>query len=141
VISPAGDCYTSSGPDCAKAYVISSVPGSKPRLLVQRVGGLKTWSPDSKAIVTTRSLSEDEDALVRIDVATGEETTLARGGFWGWSISPDGRRIVFAREQGLDPHSDVGAKIDLYVTDLDGRGEATRLTDTGDGWDPVWGPK
>jgi dipeptidyl aminopeptidase/acylaminoacyl peptidase len=136
-----GDCYTSSGRDCAKGYVVSSVPGAKPRLLAQRIGWPKSWSPDSKAIVTTQSMTEDEDALVRFDVANGEETTLARGRFWGWSISPDGKRIVFAREQGPDPGGAVGVKIDLYVTDLNGHGEARRLTDTGDGWYPVWGPK
>jgi Tol biopolymer transport system component len=134
-----GDCYTSSGRDCAKGYVVSSVPGAKPRLLAKRIGWPKTWSPDSKAIVTTQSISEDEDALVRFDVANGEETSLARGRFWGWSISPDGKRIVFAREQGPDPGGAVGVKIDLYVTDLNGHGEARRLTDTGDGWYPVWG--
>jgi WD40-like Beta Propeller Repeat len=147
VISPDGklvayevECYTSSSRDCDKAYVVSTVPGAKPRLLAQRIGSM-TWSPDSGTIVATRSLSEDADALFRIDVATGEETTLARGGFWGWSVSPDGTRIVFAREQGEDSGSVAGVKIDLYVTDLDGRAGAKQITDTGDAWYPVWGPK
>ncbi len=147
VISPDGkwvaygvDCYA-SGTSCAKAFVVSNEPGAKSRLLAERMGWTKTWSPDSKAIVATRPLSEAVDALVRIDVASGEAATLARGQFWGWSFSPAGRRIVFALVHGSDPRSVTGEKVDLYVTDLDGRGDPTQLTDTGESMYPVWGPK
>ncbi len=75
-----------------------------------------------------------------IDVASGEEVTLARAAqFFGWSFSPDGERVVFARA-GRTADGYLSEDIDLLVTAGDG-GETSRITETGDSSDPVWGPK
>jgi hypothetical protein len=143
VISPDGkwvayvaECFLPGSSDCGKAYVVSTEPGEKPRLIAQGVGWTKTWSPDSEAIVV-----EAENALIRIDVESGEKATLARGQFWGWSLSPDGKQIVYARRHELSSEHFGGQKIDLFVASVDGSAEAKRITDTGDSAFPVWGPK
>jgi Tol biopolymer transport system component len=147
-ISPDGKWVAYSGGLCEAASscsdtldVVSTAAGAKPRQLGALPGWPMTWSPDSKAIVTARALSDTEDRLVRIDLATGKEVTLARGRFWGWSFSPDGKRIVFARAHGQAPGNFVFPIIDLYVTGVDGHGDPRPITDTGDSAYPVWGPK
>src|SRR5205823_1772541 len=83
---------------------------------------------------------DEEDELVSIDVASGEEVTLARAAqFFGWSFSPDGERIVFARaDRSADGY--ISEDVDLFVTAADGGG-TRRITETGDSTHPVWGPK
>ena len=128
--------------DCSKTNIVSTKPGHKAHALKAEVGWPARWSPDSTLLVTTLSGDGDAaDELVTIDVASGEEATLARGDFWGWSISPDGERIVFALAHGEAPENGVFPTIDLYVTDLDGGGDPKPITNTGDSAYPVWGPK
>jgi hypothetical protein len=77
---------------------------------------------------------------VSIDVATGEEATLARAAqFFGWSFSPDGERVVFARV-GRTEEAYFSEDIDLFVTAADGSETSRRITQTGDSSYPVWGP-
>jgi Tol biopolymer transport system component len=135
-----------SASDFACTYVISTL-GGKPRLLsTRRLDEAITWSPTSERIGSISAFGGHEydggedDELVSIDVASGEEVTLARAPqFFGWSFSPDGERVVFARvsrtEEGY-----FSEDIDLFVTAADG-GEIRRITETGDSSDPVWGPK
>lgn len=144
VISPdgkwvaySGTCPEPDAPGCDQAYVVSTAMGEEPRLFAKGVGGTMTWSPDSERIVTSRSLS---DELVSIDVASGKAVQLAKGKFWGWSVSPDGKEIVFARTENPDAELVLGTEVNLFVTRLEG-GEAKRITDTGDAAEPVWGPK
>ena len=74
-----------------------------------------------------------------IDVESGEEVTLARAAqFFGWSFSPDGERVVFARV-GRTADGYFSEDVDLFVTAADG-GETRRVTATGDSSYPVWGP-
>jgi Tol biopolymer transport system component len=153
VISPDGRLVAYSGlsfcsepelPGC-DLYVVSTSGGEKPRLLAKGFGGTMLWwsgggimwSPDSKRIITSRSSSED---LVSIDVTSGKELELAKGSFLGWSLSPDGKQIVFARHENPDADWLSGTGVDLFVVGLNG-GEAKRITDTGDATKPVWGPK
>lgn len=151
VISPDGkwiayavDCFKPGLSDCDEAYVVSTEPGGEePRLIAEGTGWTKAWSPDSKAIVAIRSLGEREvpDWLVRIDLASGDEVTLARGQFWGWSFSPDGKQIVYASGHELSSEHFAGQRIDLFTVSADGSGDAKRITDTGDSAYPIWGPK
>jgi hypothetical protein len=142
--SGVGYCPEPDAPGC-DLYVVSTSGGEKPRLLAKGFGGTMkwwsgggiTWSSDSKRIITSRSSSED---LVRIDVANGKEVELAKGNFLGWSLSPDGKQIVFARHENPDADWLLGTGVDLFVIGLDG-GEAKRITDSGDATKPVWGPK
>jgi hypothetical protein len=140
-VAYAPPCEGSSS-DCDETYIVSTKPGAEPRPLMAQVGWPARWSPDSTRIVTTLSLDGDTvDELVTIDVASGKEVTLARGDFWGWSISPDGKRVVFARAHGEASDEGVFPAIDLYVTELDGGDDPKPVTNTGDSAYPVWGPK
>ena len=130
----------SSSTGCDRTDVVSTAPGATARALSVPSGWPSRWTPDSTRIVTTVA-DDPEDELVSADVASGKEVTLARGQFRGWSISPDGTKIVFALAHGQSSQNDVFPRVDLYVTDLDGRGDPTAITGTGDSAYPVWGPK
>ena len=143
VLSPDGklvayfaDCRASK---LGCTYVVST-SGGKPRVLsTRRLDEWITWSPTSERIAST-SGGDEEDELVSIDVASGEDVTLARAAqFFGWSFSPDGERVVFARA-GRTADGYISDEIDLFVTAADGAGETRRITETGDSSDPVWGP-
>jgi hypothetical protein len=127
-------------------YVIST-SGGKPRLLsTRRLDEAITWSPTSKKVASISAFGgrmhqqgNEEDELVSIDVATGEEVTMARAAqFFGWSFSPDGDRAVFARADRT-AEGYISENVDLFVTTADGR-ETRRITETGDSSQPVWGP-
>jgi Tol biopolymer transport system component len=128
-------------------YVVST-SGGKPRLLsTRRLDEAITWSPTSERIGSISAFGgreyqqgDAEDELVSIDVASGEEVTLARAAqFFGWSFSPGGERVVFARV-GRTADGYFSDDVDLFVTAVD-EGETSRITETGDSSYPVWGPK
>jgi Tol biopolymer transport system component len=151
VLSPDGklvayfaDCRASN---LGCTYVVST-SGGKPRVLsTRRLDEPITWSPTSERVASISAFGgreyqqgDEEDELVSIDVATGEEVTLARAAqFFGWSLSPDGERVVFARA-GRTEEGYISEDVDLFVTTADG-GETRRITQTGDNSNPVWGPK
>jgi len=122
-----------------------SVSRGKSRLLARGSYEEFSWSRDSDRIAGARLLNEQEfdEALLTIDVPSGDNVTLAEGDLYGWSFSPDGKQIVFAfaREPSLEGFD--SEKIDLFVANSDGGGESElrRITDTGDSGYPVWGPK
>jgi Tol biopolymer transport system component len=151
VLSPDGklvayfaDCRASN---LGCTYVVST-SGGKPRLLsARRLDEAITWSPTSERVASISAFGgreyqqgDEKDELVSIDVASGEELTLARAAqFFGWSFSPDGERVVFARaDRNADGY--LSEDIDLFVTAADG-GETSRITLTGDTSYPVWGPR
>ena len=131
-----GDCAERNNPTCDSTYLVSTA-AEKPHRLPHGISGTVEWSPDSKRIVGGGFSGDD---LVSIDVARGTEVELAKGKFWGWSLSPDGKQIVFARLDDPNGEPVLGTKVNLFVTRLDG-GEAKRITHTGDAAEPVWGPK
>lgn len=126
--------------NCSTAFVVATEARAEPRLLGVGLGGTIRWTSDSKRLVVEVSSSEDLRELVTIDVESGKVTRLAKGRFWGWSISPDGKQVVFALAGVEDADSVLGTKADLFVERLSG-GKADRITATGDASDPVWGPK
>jgi len=119
---------------CSGTYVVST-SGGTPRRLSRDAQTFpprtRTWSPDSKRLVLWRGTSSGAP-LVAIDVSTGNESVLAKGGIGSWSFSPDGRRIVFARAR-------TDGKVNLFVAGADGA-DAKQITETGDAAEPVWGP-
>lgn len=151
VISPDGkwiayfaDCSAS---DLGCTYIVPT-SGGKPRLLsTRRLDEAITWSPTSERVGSISAFGGhayqqggDDDELVSIDVASGEEVTLARASqFFGWSFSPEGDRVVFARVERTE-EGYFSEDIDLFVAAADGS-ETRRITQTGDSSDPVWGPK
>jgi len=114
--------------------------GGKPRELAGGIYADFRWSPDSERIAASQASLPANVALVTIDVASGDKAVLAKGGLWGWSFSPDGTQIVFARLEDPDAEPVLGTEVDLFVAGVEG-GDAKRVTDTGDAAEPVWGPK
>jgi hypothetical protein len=81
------------------------------------------WSPDSRAILAER----EDGRIVRVDLATGEQRTVAKGYDPAWS--PDGRWIAFTRWEG----GGKGFVSTLRVARIDGSGERALFTDQ-EGW-------
>ena len=147
-LSPDGKWVAYLDDSVGNLYLVPTA-GGKPELLARGLYTQPAWSPDSQRIAAR--LESDEggpegpprgsERLVSIDVASGKEATLMRGdSAWGWSFSPDGKRIVYGMSHGSNPEHFSGSNIDLFVSDRDG-GEAEQITDTGDNGYPVWGPK
>jgi hypothetical protein len=128
---------------------LAPTAGGKPKLLARGLYTQPAWSPDSERIAARLESDEVSDQgpprgsekLVSIDVASGKEATLTHGdSAWGWSFSPDGKRIVYGMSRGSSPDHFNGSNIDLFISGRDG-GDAKQITDTGDNGYPVWGPK
>jgi Tol biopolymer transport system component len=94
-----------------------------------------TFSPDSKTIAALRGPEIGKLKLVLIDVASGSERVVATGFFSGFSFSPEGDELVYARAN----NDDFPAPSDLYRVSASG-GKATRLTQDHASLDPLWGP-
>jgi Tol biopolymer transport system component len=92
-----------------QAVVIRSMDTDEEREI--RIGERKIewsgirWTPDGKAIVVTASEAGKGRELIRIDVKTGQVTSLmpltARARF---ELSPDGNTIFYVRSPGLVAH-------------------------------------
>jgi Tol biopolymer transport system component len=99
------------------------------------------WSPDSRYVAVWLQ----GDAIKRVpagsglailDTTTGTLKTIATGGIYGASFSPEGDTLVFARSRS----ENYTAPVDLYTVSATGAGLA-RLTSGGRSLNPVWGPK
>jgi len=134
-VTYSGECAESNSSACDTLYIVSTTNADEPRRLSTVVGGAITWSPDSKRI-----LGESMGKLLSIEVVSGKAVEVAEGAFSGWSISPDGDKIVFARDEKPDGDLVSGLDVDLFVSDLNG-GEPKQITKTHNAADPVWGPK
>jgi Tol biopolymer transport system component len=108
--------------------------GGESRLLLKPVWYSFVFSPDSKTIAAVSGKEVGQKRLVLIDVASGAVRTVAHGQFSGFSFSPDGTMLVFARapKDAYPPHSD------LLVVPVAG-GLPTVLTTNHRSVDPVWG--
>ena len=67
------------------------------------------FSPDSRTIAAISGKEVGQKRLVLIDVASGKTRTVAHGQFSGFSFSPDGSTLVFARalKDSYPPRSDL----------------------------------
>lgn len=96
--------------------------------------------PDGKAILIQRQTASGA-ALVRLDLATMQQTVLAEGtrpdDLGGARWSPDGTQVVFNAAPADDPSSQR-----LFIVNADGTG-ARQITDAPGTWydiDPSWSP-
>jgi len=94
-----------------------------------------TFSPDSKTIAALRGPEIGKRKLVVIDIAAGSQRVVATGFFSGFSFSPEGDELVFARAA----NDDFPTPSDLYRVSTSG-GKAARLTRDHVSLDPLWGP-
>jgi len=92
---------------------------------------LQTWSDDGSTLFYTWAATDHwERGLERLDVATGETTTLMRDDnvYGSWNISDDGTTIVYTMSDGDRPD-------DIFVRD--GAGDTRRLTSSNPQLDDV----
>lgn len=81
------------------------------------------FSPDSTTIAALRGGELGNRKLVLIDVATGVQRVVASGYFAGFSFSPDGTEIVYARAS----KEDFPPPADIYRASVSG-GKSVALT-------------
>ena len=81
-------------------WIVAS-SGGRPRLL-SRGTGAPVWSPDSARVAAFQPLTPRSAALLSIDITTGTARTVARGSIHGWSFSPSGDEIAYARGNWSD---------------------------------------
>lgn len=109
------------------ALFVIATAGGKPRLLA-RSTSYPSWSPRSDRIVALR-----RNALVSLDL-DGDVRVLERDpAMAGWSVSPDGRWVVYAKAR---QHTKCDS--DLFVVRATG-GDERRIT-RGRDILPIWGP-
>ena len=120
-------------------YVIEA-RGGRPRLLARKTDTL-VWFPDSDSVVVGQGISTltFTEALLSIDVDGGRRVELARGALYGWSVSPSGEEVVYARAAAPSAWGLYREEVDLYVVRAKG-GAQQRLTADGRSGFPVWGP-
>jgi hypothetical protein len=121
-------CLQGSG--ALNLFVVAARGGE--RRLLGRAVFPASWSPRSDRLVGRRG-----NALVSIALDSAELTELRRGAFEGWSFSPGGDRVVYARMRPPSPGSCDEAS-DLYTQPTAG-GPRRRVTHDGRATNPVWG--
>jgi WD40-like Beta Propeller Repeat len=126
-VSPDGRWVAFLGCDGALCLRLVSTAGGKSRLLARNSGPAR-WSPRSDRIVALRG-----DALAAFDLA-GHTTVLVPKFSGEWSISPDGRLVVYTRPR---PHSRCATE--LVIVGIDGRDR--HVIARGRDFRPVWGPQ
>ena len=119
-------------------YVLSVHGGRARRLTSERLRP-QAWSPDGTTLIATRAAPLSVLELDAVDTATGKVRIVASGSLYGFSFSPDGDKLVYAKAPVATGQGPCGDQFDLYVTKISG-GKATRLTHDGVSAFPVWGP-
>jgi Tol biopolymer transport system component len=116
-------CQTGNAPF---ALFLIATSGATPRLLARSMA-YPTWSPRSDRIVALR-----KNTLVSIDLEGNSQVLEKNPATAGWSFSPDGKWIVYAK---VRQHTKCAS--DLFIVHASG-GEERRLTRGRDIF-PVWG--
>jgi Tol biopolymer transport system component len=100
------------------------------------------WSPNSEWLAALRGPELGKRKLVLIDAATGAQRVLDAGFFSGFSFSPDGGRLVYAKAAA----EDFPPRSDLYRIELLPPGAVSvravvphRLTEDHRSSYPLWG--
>jgi hypothetical protein len=102
------------------------------------------WSPDSSLIAALRGPELGKRKLVLIDVATGAQRVVAHGFFSGFSFSPSGAELAYAKagSEKFPPHSDIFSVQFVPPGAVSVAAEQTvRLTRDHNSSFPLWGPQ
>jgi dipeptidyl aminopeptidase/acylaminoacyl peptidase len=147
-VSPDGDwvAYQQLGPKNSLELKLVSATGGESRTLM--VGWREpfslAWSPAADMVAVLRGPELGKRNLVVIDVATGRQRVIAQGFFSGFSFSPAGNELVYAKagSEKFPPRSDV------FRTEVPPPGvvnvqapQTYRLTKDHRSSFPLWGPQ
>lgn len=138
--------YLHQGAKNAQELKVAPVEGGPSRTVMVgfREPFYLEWSPDSTMLLAERGPELGKRKLVLIDVAKGAQEVLAKGFFSGFSFSPQGGQLVFAKAktEKFPPRSD------LYRVDLIPPGSPSllpvvphQITSDHRASYPLWGPK
>ena len=94
VVSPDGRTVAIGRTD--GIHLVSS-DGKRDHHLTSAVLNPQAWSPDGKRLVAGVA------KLAVVDVDSGGVRVLAHGAFYGFGLSPDGRRLIYARAPRESP--------------------------------------
>src|SRR5215211_2422190 len=147
-VSPDGNwvAYLHQGAKTAQELKLAPVAGGPSRTLMTgfREPFYLEWSPDSTRLAAERGTEIGKRKLVVIDVASGAQQIVAQGFFSGFSFSPSGFELVYAKagSENFPPRSD------LFRTETPPPGvvnvqapQTYRLTVDHRSSYPVWGPQ
>jgi Tol biopolymer transport system component len=139
-VSPDGKqvVYLHEGKSRVQELNVAPATGGAGRTLMRnwRNSFYLAFSPDSSKIAALRGPEVGTQKLVVIDLSTGTQRVVAGGTFSGFSFSPDGEEIVYARA----PRENFPLRSDLYRVSAAG-GKPRRLTKDHRSQDPLWGPQ
>ena len=124
-LAPRQRCQMGNAPF---ALFLVDTSGGKPRLLA-RSTSYPSWSPRSDRIVALR-----KNTLVSLDLNGNLEILEENPAIAGWSFSPDGKWVVYAKAR-----QQTKCASDLFIVRANGGGEDRRVTRGRDIF-PVWGP-
>jgi hypothetical protein len=146
-VSPDGNwvAYLHQGPKNAQELKLAPAAGGSSRTLM--VGWREpfslAWSPDSTRVAALRGSELGKRKLVVIDIATGAQQIVAQGFFSGFSFSPSGLELVYAKadSEKFPPRSDVfrTETPPLGVVNVQAP-QTYRLTKDHNSSYPLWGP-
>jgi dipeptidyl aminopeptidase/acylaminoacyl peptidase len=146
-VSPDGQTiaylHEGSGSGHSQELMVAPAAGGASRTLM--VGWQDTFylafSPDSQTIAALRGPELGARKLVLIDVASGAQRTVASGYFSGFSFSPDGSELVYAKagSEKYPPHSDV-YRFEIPIGQSIRFVPPVRITHDRNSQDPLWGP-
>ena len=138
-ISPDGAsvAYFHEGPGHAAELKLAPVSGGAGKTLLPawRETFYLAFSPDSATIAALSGAELGKRKLVLITVATGAQKVIASGYFSGFSFSPAGDELVYAKANT----ENYPAKSDVYRVPTAG-GKPVALTQDHKSTDPLWGP-
>jgi Tol biopolymer transport system component len=139
-VSPDGKtiAYQQEGPGHSQDLMLAPAEGGASRSVLAglRDGFNLAFSPDSNTIAALRGPELGKRKLVLVDVVSGTLLrTVASGYFSGFSFSPDGTELVYAKanSEKFPPLSDV------YTAPTAG-GKSVQLTKDHISQTPLWGP-
>jgi Tol biopolymer transport system component len=129
--------YFHEGPGHAAELKLAPVSGGAGKTVLNgwRETFYLAFSPDSQTIAALSGPELGKRKLVLVTVATGAQKTIASGYFSGFSFSPDGTELVYAKANA----EKYPPKSDVYRVSTAG-GKPVALTSDHKSGNPLWGP-